>query len=82
MKSRIELTDSTVSALTKMSDGNPGAASAMVEIIQKGGKIDPDSAMGGLGAILSLDTHRIYGTDIYVLFSDICDKDVAKMLRF
>ena len=36
--------------------------------------------MGGFGCVLSLDTLEIYGTDIYVLFSDKCDRDVRKMV--
>jgi hypothetical protein len=41
-------------------------------------KCDPDHFIGPIGSILSLDSHGIYGTDIYVLFSDICGKDVVK----
>lgn len=78
--SRIQLTDNVSSAVAKMSDGNPGAMAAMMEIIQNGAKIDPDGFMGGFGCILSLDTHGIYGSDIYVLHSDICDRDLPKTL--
>jgi len=46
----------------------------------RGGEIDPDNIMGGLGYLLDLDTLGIYGTDIYVLWSDICGKNVAKMV--
>ncbi len=77
---RIQLTDTTMSVLVKMSDGNPGAATVLMEILSKGDKIDPDSALGGLGAILSLDSHGIYGTDIYVLNNDICDRSLPKTL--
>ena len=78
--SRIQLTDNVISAVAKMSDGNPGAMTAMMEMIQNGERVDPDSFMGGFGCILSLDTHGIYGTDIYVLHSDICDRDLSKTL--
>jgi len=78
--SRIQLTDNVTSAIAKMSDGNPMAVIAMMEMIQNGERIDPDSFMGGFGCILSLDTHGIYGSDIYVLHSDICDKDSSKTL--
>ena len=78
--SRIGLEDSIQSAVAKMADGNPGAISAMCEIIKKGEAIDPECFMGGLGAILSLDTLGIYGTDIYILYNDQCKRDVREMI--
>jgi len=51
-----------------------------MELIIKTDEIDPDVMMGGLGHILLLDTLGIYGTDIYVLYSDICDRNIAKMI--
>ena len=38
--SRIKLTDNTRDVLVKMSDGNPGAISCMVEIMKNGDRID------------------------------------------
>ncbi|MBL4893251.1 MAG: hypothetical protein JKY59_00030 [Emcibacter sp.] len=78
--SRIEMTDTTMDVLVKMSDGNPGALTAMMEILEKHDAIDPQAAFGGLGAIMLLDTWEIYGTDIYILFSDICNRDIRKLL--
>ena len=78
--SRIQLNDNVISAVAKMSGGNPGAMTAMMEMIQDGEKIDPDSFMGGFGCVLSLDTHEIYGTDIYVLYSDICERSTPKTI--
>jgi hypothetical protein len=77
--SRIKLTDTTMDALIKMSEGNPGALSAMMELLDKTPKIDPQSALGGIGSILALDTYGIYGSDIYVLWSDKCGRDIRKM---
>lgn len=76
---KIKLTDSTMDVVVKMSEGNPGATAAIMEILTNGEKIDPFS-MGGLGSILFLDTLGIYGTDIYVLYSDICGRDISKTL--
>lgn len=78
MKERIELTDTALLATVKLSDGNPGAAIALVDIQKQGGAIDPDGAIGGIGFLLLLDSFGIYGSDIYVLHSDICGKDVVK----
>lgn len=77
--SRITLQDNGMTAVMKMADGNMGAVSALMELLASGDKIDPDGFGGGLGLILLLDTLEIYGTDIYVLYADICDKDIVKM---
>ena len=79
-QARIELTDNTIDALVKMADGNPGAIGAMTDIIGNHERIDPQSILGAMGAIMSLDTYGIYGTDIYILWSDKCGRDVRKML--
>ena len=64
----------------KMSDGNPGALTTLMQIHEENHKIDPQDFMKGLGPILSLDSMGIYGTDIYVLYNDICDRHLPKML--
>lgn len=76
---RIKLNDSTQDVLLKMSEGNPGALNALMGILTQGGHIDPDS-IGGLGSILFMDTLGIYGTDIYILHNDICDRNLINML--
>lgn len=77
--SRINLADSTMSVVLKMSDGNPGAMNVIIEMLQpESSKIDPDSVIGGMMKLLSLDTLGIYGTDIYVLHNDICGRDMSK----
>ena len=78
--SRIELTDTAMDVMVKMSDGNPGAIAAMMQILEKHDEIDPQAMLGGLGAIMILDTWEIYGSDIYVLFNDKCERDVRRML--
>jgi len=78
--SRISLTDTTMDVIVKMSEGNPGALSAIMAIMKEHDSIDPQAAMGGLGAIMILDSWEIYGSDIYVLFSDKCNRDVRQML--
>lgn len=63
----------------KMSDGNPGAATVMMTIMENE-DIDPDAAMGGIGTILSLDTHGIYGPRIWMLYKDVCKQNISHML--
>lgn len=78
--SKITLADNAMSAVVKMCEGNPGAMTALVEVIKYGEQVDPNDFMGGLGKILALDTLEIYGTDIYVLWNDICDRNTSKMI--
>lgn len=78
LKERIALTDSTIQVVTKMSDGNQGAAITLMQMLKTGSTIDPDGFAGGLGFILLLDTYGIYGSDIYVLNNDICDSNMNK----
>lgn len=80
MNERITLKDTSRDILVKMADGNPGAISAMMEMIKHGESIDPQGFMGGLGAILSLDTLGIYGTEIYILWNDQCHRDTRELL--
>lgn len=78
--SKIQLNDNTMDVIVKMSEGNPGAMNAIMEILKpESNEIDPDAFMGGMGVILSLDTLEIYGTDIYILHNDICDRNMVKM---
>lgn len=78
-KTRIKLADSTMDIVVKMSEGNPGAMNVIMQML-KPNNIDPDNVLSGLGAILLMDTYGIYGTDIYILNNDICDRDLAKTL--
>lgn len=79
MKQLIDLTDTALSAMVKMSQGNPGAAVALAALYKNSPKIDPQ-AMEGIGPILLLDSFGIYGSHIYVLYNDICDRNITKMI--
>lgn len=77
---RITLSDNVVSAITKMVEGNMGAMNVCMSLIKEGEKIDPQNIMGGFGFILDLDREGIYGTDIYVFWNDICNRETSKMV--
>lgn len=67
--------------IQKMCEGNPGAMGILMEMLSpETAAIDPDNMMGGLSPILSLDVIGIYGTDIYVLHSDICKRKMSHTL--
>lgn len=79
-KTRIDLTDSITSAVAKLSEGNIGAVSVCAQLLKEAEAIDPDAAMGALGALLGLDSIGIYGSRIWILFKDRCGMNVPKML--
>lgn len=77
--SRIKLTDSFMDMVVKMAEGNPGAVDCLLTMSAKTPKIDPQSAFGAFSTAMSLDTHEIYGSDIYILYNDKCGRDARKM---
>lgn len=72
--SKITLTDTSMDVILKMSNGNPGAMDVIMKLLTL------NDSMGGLGKILLLDTYEIYGTDIYILYNDICRRSLSKMV--
>jgi hypothetical protein len=75
---RIDLTDNMMTAVMKLADGNPGAITALLTMATKAAEIDPDSAFGAFSPLFALDTHGIYGSDIWVLWKDVCGMDPVK----
>nr|UWD58290.1 MAG: hypothetical protein [Bacteriophage sp.] len=78
--SRITLLDSVESVISKMSEGNIGAMNVCMLLMAEGGNIDRQNIMGGFSFILDLDREGIYGTDIYVFWNDICNRELPKMI--
>jgi len=78
--SKIIFTDTPKTAIIKISEGVPGALRICMEILQRGESIDPDGALGGLGILLSLDTLKIYGSRIWMLYKDVCKENLVDML--
>lgn len=74
---RITLEDTGITSITKIAEGNPGALRVCMELLLNGSAIDPDSVMGGLGNLLSLDTHGIYGSEVWMLYKDVCGEDLT-----
>lgn len=66
--------------LYALSEGNPGALTVMIEALTNGEKIDPDSAMGNFTGLMSFDSYGIYGSKIWLLYNDICGRNIVKAL--
>lgn len=70
---------SVMDIMISLSDGNPGAATCLMEMYNSAEIVDPQHMLGGVGAILQFDTYGIYGTDIYILWSDQCNRDTRRL---
>jgi hypothetical protein len=79
-KGRIELNMSILDVLMTMCDGNPEAITALNDLYSNGTKHDPDAWCGGLTQILMLDTYEIYGSRIWMFYSDVCKKHLGVMV--
>lgn len=61
-----------------LSQGNPGAVVSIVDIIQTYKDVDPESMLGGIGALMMLEEWNIRGSSIYVLFKHKCGGSIRK----
>ena len=81
---KINLDDTPQDMVIKLSGGNPGALTVCLDIVQRGGSIDPDGFDGGIGSLLLFDSMSLYGSRIWMLYKDVCGEDLVKtvaMLR-
>lgn len=67
--------------LLSLADGNPGAVSVMAKVIKHMPEVDPTAWHPWL-PIFMLDQYEIYGPDIWVLFKDVCGKEIVYFLAF
>ena len=77
---RIQLHHNMMDAMMILAEGNPGALTALMEIFKAVGTVDPDNALGPLGPLFSFDNLDIYGSNIWVLYKDVCGMDITKLL--
>lgn len=81
---RISLADSGLQIIMKMSEGNPGAATVLVNLLSeqevKVSEIDPDNLLGAVGVVLYMDTLEIYGSNIWMFYKDVCGQDYVTMI--
>ena len=75
---KINLTDSAMSICLKMSEGNPGALSIVTSLLKQNALIDPNG-IGPFTAILQLDSIGIYGSEIWILYKDVCEEHISKL---
>ena len=76
---RLNLHDSTIETVIKMSGGNPGALTVLLQLLKEGGAIDPDAAYPVM-LILWLDTWQIYDENIWILYKDVCGESIINFI--
>lgn len=54
-------------------NGNPGALMCVLGLVKEANPID------GIKILMKIEELKITGTDLYVLFSDLCNKDYGLM---
>ena len=72
--SKIDLHDSMMDIVTKMSEGNPGAMAFVMEVITS-------VEMGLIKIILPCDTIGLYGSKLYMLWNDCCNRNINEVIR-
>lgn len=70
--SRINLLDTMEETIVNFSEGNPGALQTLMELF----KLDPNKMFQNL---LTLDRMELYGSKIYMLWNDCCDRKIEKV---
>jgi hypothetical protein len=70
MRKELDLNDSVLDALMAMSEGNPGAANVLMELM--------NNYSSGFMLILNLDDMNIRGPQIWVGYKDHCNCDLKK----
>jgi hypothetical protein len=79
-KTLLTLHDTTQSALMKLSGGNPGALTVMLQILEHAERIDPDRFGGAALVLLHLDELGIHGPKIWMLYKDVCGESISRMM--
>lgn len=69
---RLKASDSILEIAMKMSDGNPSALQVIMTLLQ-------DSTGMGFAEILTIDSIGLYGSKLYMLWNDCCDRDMDKV---
>jgi hypothetical protein len=77
---RIGLNTTLLQASMLVSEGNPGAMTALMALIKESPKIDPQSIWKEWGPFMSFDSYAIYGSEIHVLYKYICEFNCLKVL--
>jgi hypothetical protein len=74
-REKINMTGSTMDLLVQMSEGNPGGATVLGQILTN------TEGSKGLLKVLSLDDMNIRGSQIWVGYKDHCKEDIDVFMK-
>lgn len=77
---RINPQDDVQSAIMKLAEGNPGALRVCCDLFKATPEVDPQAGFGGYTPLLFLDTLNVYGSEIWMLYKDVCGEDIRKTI--
>lgn len=77
---RLKLEMTFLDIIMAFSEGNPGAATVLMTLMENNQRIDPNDAFQRLGPFIGLDNLDCYGSNIWVFFKHLCGGDPVKML--
>ena len=80
MKNKLTLDMTGRESIVLMCDGNPGALNVLLELVDKNAIVDTDSVLGFMTTMCGMDESGIYGSDIWILYKDICGSDVVMLM--
>lgn len=75
--SKLNFNETFSDVLLKLSEGNPGAMTTLFEIM----KAKNDDEIKYLDTFLVIDTMELYGSNLYMLWNDCCNRDINKVLE-
>lgn len=73
--SRLDLDDDLLAIIAKMSEGNPGCITFLMEAMKN------VNQFRFIEMVLRLDKAELYGSHIYMLWNDCCDRDLDKTIE-
>lgn len=74
--SKLRFDMSMMDVLVEFSEGNPGALTVLMELLQHY-KDDPEFLI----TLMFLDNNEIYGSKLYMLWNDCCNRDINKTIE-
>ena len=77
MSDDVMVKDTLMDIVIQMSAGNPGALSVCRQMIYTGAAVEPGNPFGGIGCMLALGIH---GSEIWMLYKDVCRENLTRTL--
>lgn len=71
--------DTLEQAVIRLTEGDPGAATALAEVVAHARAVD-ETCDHPFRYLLQLDRYKVRGPHLHVFFKDVCHSDIVEML--